>query len=172
MGFIAAIAPSLMDMLRARFAHKRDIEQKQQQIDAAKAGLELAIAQNKTIEDLQTQNEQLALAAQDATGSDCAILNFLRSSVRPILTYAFFVLFAIIKLVAIHHAFVVDHASALNIVPLVWDEDAESLFAAVISFWFGSRAVSAAYAQRKKSDVQVTSNLKGRNNGGPVVSGE
>lgn len=170
-GFIAAITPNLLDMLRDRFSHQRDLEQKQQQIDALKDGLELAREQSKTIDDLQAENERLALAASDA-GSDCGILTFLKSSVRPILTYGFFFLWAAIKLIAIHHAFVVDKASAINILPLVWDDDSASLFAAVISFWFGSRAVSGAYATRKKNDVQIVNSLKGRNNAGPVVSGE
>ncbi len=171
MGFGAAIWPNLMDILRERGRHQRELEAKQQEIDAAKAGLELAKSQNDTIVAMAAENarlqEQAVLQALD-NPADSGIISILRSSVRPILTYLFFGLFAIVKLSAIHHAFMVDHAPALNILPLVWDEDSESLFAAVISFWFGSRAVSAAYEQRKKPNTQVVNSLGGHNNGVPV----
>jgi hypothetical protein len=171
-GFLAAMWPNVMDLIRDRFVHQHELEVNQQSLDAAKAGLELASAQHRTIEDLQAQNEQLALAAtQDVDGDSCT-LTFLRSSVRPTLTYGFFLLFVIIKLIGIHHAFVVEHASALMILPLVWDEDTSSLFAAVMSFWFGSRAVTKAYAQHKKADAQVVNTLTGRNSDGPVVNVE
>lgn len=170
-GFIASQWPSIMDMLRDHFGHKRDLEAKEQEYNAAKEGLELARTQNEndTIQTLLDQQEQFALQKQDAdTANSCGIMAALRSSVRPILTYGFFLLFVIVKLIAIHHAFVVDHATASTILPLVWDDDAESLFAAVMSFWFGQRSVSEAYEQRKRSTTQVVDSLRGHNDGVPV----
>lgn len=69
-------------------------------------------------------------------------LDYLRASVRPVLTYAFFALFAFIKVTAMYHAFVHDHTAAVDLLPILWDEGTEALFAAVLSFWFGSRAMA------------------------------
>ena len=164
MGFGAAVWPNLMDIIKSRGDHKRELESKDQEIEALKSGIELARTQNDTITTLQAQNEQLQLQALD-NSKDCGIVDVLRSTVRPILTYGFFILFATVKILTIWHAYTVEHASTLNIQPLVWDEDSESLFAAVISFWFGSRSVSAAYEQRKKPKTDVVNSLGGHNNG-------
>ena len=34
-------------------------------------------------------------------------------------------------------------------VTLLWDEDTKAIFAAIISFWFGSRAIDKARANQK-----------------------
>ena len=92
----------------------------------------------------------VALENEDGDGPAAAaeyklayvVLDFLRSSVRPVLTYGFFVLFVYVKLVALKQALAVDHTHAIDLLPIVWDEGTEALFAAVLSFWFGSRAIA------------------------------
>jgi hypothetical protein len=144
LGFMAAVAPELLQMLKDRFSHQRDLEAKQQELDAAARGYEYTI---------QSQSEALAskdaeIAVLQRQTEDCEdikhhpALAFLRSSVRPILTYGFFGFFASVKLFALHHALAVEHTPVMNILPGIWDEDTESLFAAVITFWFGSRSIN------------------------------
>lgn len=77
-------------------------------------------------------------------------LDFLRASVRPVLTYAFFILFVYIKLTALSHAYWIEHTPTVNLLPIIWDDGTEALFSAVLSFWFGSRAMMYV---RKKSNV-------------------
>lgn len=70
------------------------------------------------------------------------LLDFLRASVRPVLTYAFFSVFVYIKLLVLYHAMYVDGTKGVELLPLIWDEGTEALFAAVVAFWFGSRTIS------------------------------
>ena len=65
----------------------------------------------------------------------------LRGSVRPVITYAFFGLFMFVE-VSAYLALTASGISALNAVQLVWDDQTQALFAAVISFWFGGRAIN------------------------------
>ena len=71
-------------------------------------------------------------------GTGC--IGGLARSVRPIITYAFFLLFAVIEGTLLYGAIQAgtDFQEAINI---LWDEDTKAIFAAIISFWFGSRAI-------------------------------
>lgn len=67
----------------------------------------------------------------------------LRGSVRPVITYAFFGLFVFVE-VSAYYALTAQGVSGLDAVNAVWDEDTKALFAAVIAFWFGGRAINRA----------------------------
>ena len=71
------------------------------------------------------------------------IIAGLQKSVRPVITYAFFGLFATIEITLLMQALEkgTDFAQAIQ---LLWDEDTKAIFAAIISFWFGSRAIEKA----------------------------
>src|SRR5258708_3690211 len=97
-GFLAAWGPQFFDMLNQRFQHNRDLETTKQELEAAKAGFALAQAQSQTIVDQQAEIDRLKQEAADSDETrGLPLLTFLRSSVRPILTYSFFLLFAIVK---------------------------------------------------------------------------
>jgi hypothetical protein len=139
LGFSATLAPEAMTMIKDHFAHAREMEVKVAELSAAKEGWEYAAHANSKIADLAAA-QQKQLEAMQADGADCKLIQFVKSSVRPILTYSFFVLFAVVKLVSAFHAYHVEHLSTLQALPLLWDDETETLFSAVISFWFGSRA--------------------------------
>ena len=67
----------------------------------------------------------------------------LQKSVRPVITYAFFGLFATIEITLLMDA--IDKGTEFNeAIQLLWDDDTKAIFAAIISFWFGSRAIDKA----------------------------
>ena len=78
------------------------------------------------------------------------LFNTLRYSVRPVITYGFFVLFLVIKLQGLFHGMIEDHTPIVQLLPVIWDEGTESLFAAILAFWFGSRAFEKTKALREK----------------------
>ena len=65
----------------------------------------------------------------------------LRASVRPIIAYALFILFATVKTAALFKLLDegIDLTSGLV---AVWDAETQALFATVMSFWFGQRALA------------------------------
>lgn len=65
----------------------------------------------------------------------------LRAGVRPLITYGFFLLFAFVKFKGMLHGLYVDHTPAILLLPVLWDEGTQALFASVLAFWFGSRAL-------------------------------
>ena len=68
-------------------------------------------------------------------------INALRGSVRPIITYCFFALFVGVKVTALLALLDVGHDMG-RALSLIWDDATSGLFAAIMSFWFGNRAVS------------------------------
>ena len=67
-------------------------------------------------------------------------INSLRAFVRPFITYVFFLTFIGVKVVLVWNT--IKNGEDLNAtIAVIWDEQTEALFAAIISFWFGSRAM-------------------------------
>lgn len=150
LGFVMSVLPEVFAMISSWLQHKRDMANAQQRIDAsAKLGADSPIVVQMT--------EAAATAAAPApivvpttvpvdedvpqTGWAISLMRFLRASVRPVVTYGFFGIFAFIKLMSMYHALVIDGTPAIQLLPVVWNEGTESLFAAVLAFWFGSRAI-------------------------------
>ncbi|PRE30446.1 hypothetical protein C6P92_00215 [Burkholderia multivorans] len=66
----------------------------------------------------------------------------LQASVRPVITYAFFLVFAVVKVSALATLLQTDGVTLAAALQATWDEETQALFAAVMSFWFGSRQIS------------------------------
>ena len=73
--------------------------------------------------------------------SGVKFIDGLRGSVRPVITYAFFGLFVFVE-VSAYLALTAQGVSALDAADATFDQDTRALFAAVISFWFGGRAIN------------------------------
>ena len=97
--------------------------------------------------DAQAEIEETkGLYAHDAGIDAGGFVNGLRGSVRPVITYAFFILFCTIKGVTLY-AMVTTHGMDLSAGMLsIWDDETQAIFSAIIAFWFGNRAMSKARA--------------------------
>jgi len=69
-------------------------------------------------------------------------INALRGSVRPVITYCFFGLFVAIKVTALLALMKAGNDLGGGSLTIIWDDATAGLFAAIMSFWFGNRAVS------------------------------
>ena len=70
----------------------------------------------------------------------------LQASVRPVITYLFMLAFLSVKAGMIYSLIGnqgIDWTTALDV---VWDAETQALFAAIMSFWFGNRAMGKARA--------------------------
>lgn len=136
-GFTSAALPNLLQLWQENANHKHelamlDVQIKQQQ----------QIHQNK-LQKINTKAdiaEIKSLHKHDSLPSGYTWIEGLRSSVRPVITYAFFLLFATVKLASLFA--MLDNGNSLNESLLhIWDNETQALFAAVVSFWFGQRAL-------------------------------
>jgi hypothetical protein len=140
LGLGGSIVPAVLEVYdkkqeRAHVEKLRGLE-----IEAAKIGQEFTLKGQEVTAD---SAEAVALLAHDQSlVTENKWLQALRSSVRPVITYIFFALFLLVKLSALYVAFVVQSVPLAPALLAIWDEDTSAIFAAVIGFWFGARAIT------------------------------
>ena len=138
LGFGTSFLPKVMDYFQDRSDKKHELMVMEVQIKQQK---ELAIQKLEMVNveaDIRAV-EGLQKSMQTPTG--VTWVDGLRGSVRPVITYCFFLLFCFVE-VSAYLALTASGVSGLDALNAVWDEDTKALFAAVIAFWFGGRAVA------------------------------
>ena len=147
--FLAGGLPKLLGFFQDKADKKHEMAMAQLQIERElelrKAGFE---AQQR-VEEIKVEgqvieaeaSERAALYAHDIAigqGASQWMIN-LRSGVRPMLTYGFFLLFAFVEIGGFVYAW--HHGIDFNVlIAKLWDADTQIIFASIISFHFGGRA--------------------------------
>jgi hypothetical protein len=145
LGFGTSFLPEILNYFKAGQEHKHNLERMQLEMDLMSKRSELKIQELDKQAEIKETEGLYKHDSMDAGG----FVNALRGSVRPVITYAFFGLFVAIKAVAVMTLMNdqgADLAGALNV---IWDDNTAGLFAAIMSFWFGNRAVSKYYGVKK-----------------------
>jgi hypothetical protein len=173
LGFMAAVLPKLFEIIEAYFTHRATHESQAQEIEAASKGVAIARSGNvkiavpvegevaapgipadeDEISDVVAESGEPAIVSR--SGFLLGLWDTLRYTVRPVVTYGFFILFLVVKIKGFYHGILVDHTPVIQLLPVIWDEGTESLFAAVLAFWFGSRAFEKSKALLGKQEQVV-----------------
>ena len=140
-GFGGSALPAVLDAFKAKGDRKHEIEKMKVMAELKQQGMDFDM---QMYDKMGADKEHARLIAHDtAIMQSTGWTSVLQKSVRPVITYAFFGLFAAIEITLLMNALEVgtpfDQA-----IQLLWDEDTKAIFAAIISFWFGSRAVEKA----------------------------
>ena len=158
--FLAGGLPRFLEFLQDRGDKKQEIEllgmQIQRELELRKLGFD-AEAKLEEIRSLQLEMEtahqefQARLGAQTeelksiyrhdveiGDGASQWVIN-LRASVRPVVTYGFFLLLVLIDIGIFIYGVNVG-ATFIEIASQLWDENTQALFASIIAFHFGGRA--------------------------------
>ena len=141
LGFAGSAVPAITDHFAKKEDRKLELDKMRLMAELKKEGLEFDLQMYNTM-GADKEHERLIqhdIAINQGTG----IIAGLQKSVRPVITYAFFGLFCVIEVTLLLEALEngTEFATAIN---LLWDEDTKAIFAAIISFWFGSRAIEKA----------------------------
>jgi len=145
LGFAGSAVPSVIDMFKEKEDKKNQMEMFKLQLDAKERGVDLDIKvleAKANMEDRRSEREEQERLLQHdmALGKQTGFINSLRAFVRPFITYVFFLTFIGVKVVLVWNT--IKNGEDLNAtIAVIWDEQTEALFAAIISFWFGSRAM-------------------------------
>jgi hypothetical protein len=103
----------------------------------------------KMFETQAADNEHKRLIEHDISiNQGVGLIAGLQKSVRPVITYAFFGLFCAIEVTLLLEA-VNQGSSIQDSLGILWDDDTKAIFAAIISFWFGSRAIDKSRGKTK-----------------------
>ena len=140
-GFGTRFLPEVLNYFKRGQEQKYELQRMQMEMELMAKRSELNIAELDKEAEIKETEGLYKHDNVDAGG----FINALRGSVRPIITYAFFGLFVAIKVTALL-SLLNQTGVSLNIaLDTIWDDQTAGLFAAIMSFWFGNRAVSKYY---------------------------
>ena len=141
LGFGTSFLPEVLNYFKRGQEEKYELQRMQMEMELMAKRSELNIAELDKEAEIKETEGLYKHDNVDAGG----FINALRGSVRPIITYAFFGLFVAIKVTALL-SLLNQTGVSLNIaLDTIWDDQTAGLFAAIMSFWFGNRAVSKYY---------------------------
>ncbi len=138
LGFVGSLVPEVFKMVRDRTDQAHELAILDRQIDMMKTKHKL------TLEELNAIGETEAVKVLYKYPQKMGILwvDALSGSVRPLITYAFFILYVALKGVQIYGLWCALPAMGWDhLLMKIWQEEDQILFATVMSFWFGQRAL-------------------------------
>lgn len=151
LGFISSATPELLKLVRdgKDRAHEMAVLKLQLEYDKARLAENTAERQVR-LEAIFAESQRAEEAAlsirlkEQLTGIHW--VDALAGSVRPVLTYSFFLLYAVVK--AAQFQLLLQPAlpwaappSAAQALVLLWSEEDIAIFSAIMAFWFGSRVM-------------------------------
>jgi hypothetical protein len=137
-GFLSSAIPDLLELVRDRSDRRHELAIMDRQLAAQKHGHTERLDEIRVMGDIA---ETKALYSHASTPAGVTWVDAMRAAVRPVITYCFFGLFSVVKIAGLWQ--LVSQGEAVTEAFLaIWDSETQALFAAVMSFWFGQRALT------------------------------
>ena len=138
LGFGGSVIPAITDHCAKKADNKFELQKMEKMAELRAAGFDHEV---KMFETQAADNEHKRLIEHDISiNAGTGFIAGLQKSVRPIITYCLFGLFAAIEVSLLLEA-LAQGANIRESLNILWDDDTKAIFAAIISFWFGSRAI-------------------------------
>jgi len=145
-GGLTGILPGILDFFNRKMQLEYDYERAKLNMDIIKFRAEMEM---DIINAQADAFEGESLRRHDSSIDSEGFIGALRASVRPIITYLFFFLFIFVKIMTVYTFinsgtsgdWLGDSLAWAEIYPLIWDNETQAIFGAVIGFWFGSRVM-------------------------------
>jgi len=137
LGIVGSLLPSIVRIFERKQEIKYELELSKIKIDAAERQADLTYNIEMVKGDAQSRQSALD---HDKSLDGGIFINALRASVRPIVTYVFFITFLAVK-VSAAYVMLSTGQSVPAMLDAVWDVETMALFSTIIAFWFGSRTI-------------------------------
>jgi hypothetical protein len=144
LGFGSSFLPEVLNFFKAGQEHKQKMESMKLEMELMSKRSELQLS---LLDKQAGIKETEGLYKHDSIDAG-GFVNGLRGSVRPVITYAFFGLFVAVQIVIMVKV-MNEGGNWASAVTLMWTPETSGLFAAIMSFWFGNRAVSKYLGTKK-----------------------
>jgi hypothetical protein len=137
LGMITSVIPEFVKMMARKADQAHELELIKLQMEATKQGVELNILMEQARADA---NEGDSLRQHDTALDGGPVINALRASIRPVITYLFFIFFLVVK-GSIAYVFLKEGKPTPEVIQLLWDNDTFAIFGAIMGFHFGGRSI-------------------------------
>ena len=133
LGFISSTFPDLLKLWKDGADRKHELEILKLQIEQQRQG------HVNRLEEIQIAADGVEARALYKTYSiGIKWVDALNGTVRPVLAYSFFILYSAVKYAQI--SILLDTVNIIEAFPMVWNEEDSTIFAGIVSFYFGARA--------------------------------
>ena len=139
LGFATSFAPKIFDFFQERADRAHELAMIDRQMEQMKLGGELRLQEINAQADIA---QAKAIYRHDSSIKSATWVDTLRGSVRPIITYLLVVTFIAIKGAGLYALIAIEGMAIYQALPAIGDDQFNAMLAAVISFWFGSRAMN------------------------------
>lgn len=134
-GFISSIIPEILKLLKDQSDKRHELRIFDRQVEYTKH------SQSGAFEKINLSKDMLEQASLYSTyKSGIYWIDALNSSVRPILAYCFFLMYATVKFA--QYRSITTTAPIVEYIDVIWSIDDQAIFAGIISFYFGQRTFS------------------------------
>ena len=140
-GFGTSIVPEVLGYFKQKQANEQEINMLQAKAKYASQLSELQLKELDAEADIQ---ETKSLYEHDRTIDSSPFIDSLRGSVRPIITYLFFMMFICVKATLMYALISNQNVDWTIAIESAWDIETQAIFSAILAFWFGNRAMSKA----------------------------
>lgn len=137
LGFVSSTIPSIFDF----FKQKRDQAHELAMVELQQKGAAAAATQALDLANVNADIREFEAAQKSQSVKTGTWVDALTASVRPVITYCLFGVFAFVKIKTALVVFAVPGLSTLTQLGMVWDPETQAIWSAIISFWFGSRSL-------------------------------
>lgn len=144
LGFGGAIAQEIVEVRKQKqaFAHELSMTRERIKLADAETANKIKVMNIEAdIEEMKKLYEHDIAIGQNAG----QFMSNFRSSVRPTITYAFFILFMFLKVATFILIALQAGDIDLSILSGLWDSNTSTLFSAIMSYWFGRRSIEKSY---------------------------
>ena len=140
-GFGTSIVPEVLGYFKQKQANEQEINMLQAKAKYASQLSELKLKELDAEADIQ---ETKSIYEHDRTINSSPFIDSLRGSVRPIITYLFFMMFICVKATLMYALISNQNVDWTIAIESAWDIETQAIFSAILAFWFGNRAMSKA----------------------------
>tara|TARA_R100000773_G_C4211880_1_gene111246 strand:+ start:286 stop:747 length:462 start_codon:yes stop_codon:yes gene_type:complete len=142
LGFGTSSLPMIMGFFEKKQANKQELLMLEARARYASELSKLKLKELDAQADIEEVKGLYKHAESLAQSNKSTFVSALQASVRPVITYAFFAIFAFVKITYVIVA-VQEGRDVLPAILEAWDDESKTVFAAIISFWFGQRVFKA-----------------------------
>jgi hypothetical protein len=144
LGFLSAAFPDFLKLFRDAQDRKHELKILEMQMEQQKLGA------SQRLEEIQVNADIAESQAlyQDVQRTGIRWVDALNGTVRPVIAYSFFILYALVKVMQF----------SADLPWLLWTAEDQAIFAGIISFYFGQRAMSKT-AERKMRHISKDKGL-------------
>ena len=142
LGFGTSSLPMIMGFFEKKQANKQELLMLEAKAKYASELSKLKLQEMDAQADIEEIKGLYKHAESLAQANKSTFVSALQASVRPVITYAFFGVFAFVKITYV----IIAVQGGTEVLPAIleaWDDESKTVFAAIISFWFGQRVFKA-----------------------------